>query len=335
MFARIKNLKVSPQASYLTKAVTGSLVGGYVISEFILTDERIKPVSDSLQSFKSSLIQNATDLGINPFPTAHAFSTADNGLHSPHYPWEFEKATKTFDHAALRRGYQVYREICSACHSMDYIYWRNLIGVSHTEEEVKAMAAEYEYRDGPNDEGEYFMRPGKPSDPMPKAYPNDEAARVANGGALPPDLSCISRARHGEANYIFALLTGYCDPPAGVSIREGLHYNPYFHGGAISMARAIYDEVVEFEDETPNSASQIAKDVSEFLHWASYPELDERKKMGVKMIMVCSALLGFSIWKKRHIFTNLKSKQIVYKPGKKYFYLKLLSVQVEIETSFY
>ena len=172
---------LTPNLKFYSTAVVGSTIGGVLISEYILTDDR-------LDSIKKGI-----------FGEAHAFSTADHGMHAAHYPWEFDKFNKTFDHAALRRGYQVYREICAACHSMDLIYWRNLIGVTHTAKEVKEMAGEFEYKDGPDDTGEYFMRPGKTSDPMPRPYVNDEAARAANGGALPPDLSCISRARKGES----------------------------------------------------------------------------------------------------------------------------------------
>lgn len=249
-----------------------------------------------------------------PVRTLHAFSLPDHGLHPPHHPWDHRQLTKSFDHDAIRRGYQVYREVCAACHSLDRIAWRNLVGVSHTEAEVKVMAAEYEYQDGPNDKGEMFMRPGKPSDPMPRAYPNDEAARAANGGALPPDLSCIVRARHGEEDYIFSLLTGYTDTPAGIKLRDGLNYNPYFPGGAISMARAIYDEVVDYPDGSPNNAAQLAKDVTVFLSWASYPEQDERKKMGLKAIALTSILLALSVWYKRFKWSYLKSRKVSYNP---------------------
>ncbi|KAG0074376.1 cytochrome c1, partial [Podila epicladia] len=142
---------------------------------------------------------------------------------------------------SIRRGYQVYKEVCAACHSLDRIAWRNLIGVSHTEAEVKAMAEEHEYTDGPNDVGDMFERPGKPSDYMPRPYANEEQARAGNMGAYPPDLSLMIKARHGGADYVFSLLTGYQDPPAGVEIREGLNFNPYFPGGAIGMARVLYD----------------------------------------------------------------------------------------------
>uniref|UniRef100_A0A8D2PB14 Cytochrome c n=1 Tax=Zosterops lateralis melanops TaxID=1220523 RepID=A0A8D2PB14_ZOSLA len=183
----------------------------------------------------------------------------------------------------VRRGFQVYRQVCSACHSMEFVAFRSLIGVTHTEAEAKALAEEVEVQDGPDENGEMFMRPGKVSDYFPKPYPNAEAARAANNGALPPDLSYIVNARHGGEDYVFSLLTGYCDPPAGVSLREGLHYNPYFPGQAIGMAPPIYDEVLEYEDGTPATMSQIAKDVCTFLRWAAEPEHDHRKRMGLKV----------------------------------------------------
>ncbi|KAJ0639378.1 putative cytochrome c1, cytochrome c-like domain superfamily [Helianthus annuus] len=146
-----------------------------------------------------------------------------------------------------------------------------------TEEETKAMAAEIEVVDGPNDEAEMFTRPGKLSDRFPQPYENEQAARFANGGAYPPDLSLITKARHNGQNYVFALLTGYRDPPAGVSIREGLHYNPYFPGGAIAMPKMFNDGAVEYEDGTPATEAQMGKDVVSFLSWAAEPEMEERK----------------------------------------------------------
>jgi ubiquinol-cytochrome c reductase cytochrome c1 subunit len=136
---------------------------------------------------------------------AQAMTAAEEGLHAPHFPWSHYGALNGFDHSSIRRGYQVYREVCSTCHSLDRIAWRNLVGVSHTVDEVKAMAEEVEYEDGPNDEGEMFQRPGKLADGMPKPYKNEEAARAGNAGALPPDLSLITKARHGAA---VGLITG-------------------------------------------------------------------------------------------------------------------------------
>jgi ubiquinol-cytochrome c reductase cytochrome c1 subunit len=247
--------------------------------------------------------------------TVHASAeTADTGLHPPSYPWAFKSPFKTFDHAAIRRGYQVYKEVCSACHSMSRVAFRNLVGVSHTKEEARALAEQEVYVDGPDDQGEMFERPGKLSDYFPKPYPNEEAARAANGGAYPPDLSLIVKARHGGADYIFALLTGYCDPPPGVEIREGLNYNPYFPGGAIAMARTLFDGVVEYEDGTPATTSQMARDVVEFLAWAAEPEHDERKRIGLKVITMLSMLTALSIWVKRFKWAPLKTRKIVFKP---------------------
>ena len=134
-------------------------------------------------------------------------------------------------------------------------------------------------QDGPNDQGKMFMRPGKISDAIPSPYPNEEAARFANNGALPPDLSYIVLARHGGEDYVFSLLTGYQDAPAGFLVGEGQHFNPVFPGGAISMAQSLFDEAAEYSDGTPPVASQLAKDVSTFLAWCSQPEHDQRKKM--------------------------------------------------------
>ncbi|KAJ1897361.1 cytochrome c1, partial [Coemansia sp. IMI 209127] len=247
--------------------------------------------------------------------SAHANMEA-NGLHPAEYPFPQNKLFGTYDHASIRRGFIVFKEVCSACHSLDLVYWRNLVGVAFTEEETRGMAAEFEYTDGPNEKGDMFQRPGKLTDPIPPPYANEEAARAANAGALPPDLSLITKARHGGVDYIYSLLTGYCDPPAGVEIREGLNYNPYFPGGAIAMAQNIFDGVVEFEDGTPNTASQIAKDVVTFLNWAAEPELDDRKKIGVKALILFSTLTAIALWAKRNRWQTLKTRKIVYNPPK-------------------
>ncbi|GAA5820837.1 hypothetical protein JCM10212_006342 [Sporobolomyces blumeae] len=256
-----------------------------------------------------------TSLYGNPlFVEAKAESAADHGLHPPEYPWAHKGPFDTFDHAAIRRGYQVYREVCAACHSLDRIAWRNLVGVSHTVDEVKTMAEEVEYEDGPDAEGSMFQRPGKLSDYMPAPYANEEAARAGNAGALPPDLSLITKARHGGADYVYALITGYVDPPPGIEIREGLNYNPYFPGGAIGMARVLYDGLVEYEDGTPATTSQMAKDVVTFLAWSSEPELDDRKKMGMQATIILTSLLALSIWTKKFKWGPLKARKIVYNP---------------------
>lgn len=172
-------------------------------------------------------------------------------------------------------------------------------------------------KDGPNEAGEYFMRPGKLSDYFPSPYPNEEAARAANNGAYPPDLSWITSARHGGEDYIFALLTGYHEPPAGINLREGQYYNPYFPGGAIGMAQALYNEAMEYSDGTPATASQLAKDVSTFLKWASEPEWDDRKRIFIKACGIFSVLLVLTYYIKRHKWSALKTRKISFYPKSK------------------
>ncbi|XP_061689872.1 cytochrome c1, heme protein, mitochondrial [Syngnathoides biaculeatus] len=241
---------------------------------------------------------------------------SDLELHPPTYPWSHAGPLSSLDHASIRRGYQVYKQVCSACHSMEYLAFRNLVGVSHTEEEAKVIAEEVEVVDGPDETGEMFTRPGKLSDYFPKPYANPEAARAANNGALPPDLSYIVNARHGGEDYVFSLLTGYCEPPAGVAVREGLYYNPYFPGQAIGMAPPIYNEILEYDDGTPATMSQVAKDVCTFLRWAAEPEHDQRKRMGLKLLMGSAILVPLLYYMKRHRWAVLKSRKIAYRPPK-------------------
>jgi len=191
---------------------------------------------------------------------------------------------------------------------------RNLVGVSHTEAEAKEIAEEAQVEDGPNEAGEMFMRPGKLSDYFPSPFPNDAAAAAANNGAIPPDLSFIPLARHGGEDYIYHLLNGYCDPPAGIELRDGQHFNPYFPGGAIGMGPPIYNEIVEYEDGTPATQSQVAKDVCTFLVWAASPEHDMRKKMAVKCALMFSLLFGAAYYMKRHKWSSVKSRKVLYTP---------------------
>lgn len=250
-------------------------------------------------------------------PKFQATTIAEEGLHPTAYPWEHEKWVKTFDHQALRRGFQVYQEVCASCHSLSRIPYRALVGVTHTVDEAKAMAEENEYDAEPNDQGDIEKRPGKLSDYLPSPYKNDEAARAANNGALPPDLSLIIKARHGGCNYVFSLLTGYPEePPAGAVVQSGLNFNPYFPGTGIAMARVLYDGLVEYEDGTPATTSQMAKDVVEFLNWAAEPEMDVRKKMGIKVLIISSALFALSVWVKRYKWAAFKTRKIVYNPPK-------------------
>lgn len=249
---------------------------------------------------------------------ANAMTAAEHGLHAPAYPWLHSGPVDLFDHRLIRRGFQVYQEVCSLCHSLNRVAWRTLVGVSHKTSEVKEIVEGLEYDDEPDDEGNPRKRPGKLADYIQAPYPNEQAARSANQGALPPDLSLIVKARHGGADYIFSLLTGYPEePPAGVVLPVGGNYNPYFPGGLIAMGRVLFDGLVEYEDGTEATTSQMAKDVTTFLHWAAEPEMDERKRLGIKAIIILSTMWGLSVWVKRFKWASLKTRKITFQQPKK------------------
>ena len=202
--------------------------------------------------------------------------------------WSFKGLTGTFDRASLQRGFQVYKEVCASCHSMQYLSYRNLGepgGPEFSKEEVKAIAASFEIEDGPDSQGEMFTRPGRPSDKFKSPYPNVQAAAAANGGAYPPDMSVLVKARKGGANYIYSVLVGYEDPPPEVKLDDGVYYNKYMVGNKIKMPNNLMDGLVEYADGTESTVDQMAKDVTTFLAWAAEPELEERHKTGVKVII--------------------------------------------------
>jgi len=237
-------------------------------------------------------------------------------LHPPKQQWHHRKPLGSFDVQSLRRGYLVYKNVCKACHSMEYLAYRETVGVFLTEEEAKAEAADVMIIDGPDETGEMFERPGKLSDKFPNPYANEEQAKFANNGALPPDLSYIVPARHGNEDYIFSLLTGYCEPPAGYDLKDGLHYNPYFPGGAIGMAQALYPGVFEYPDGTPASVSQMAKDVTMFLSWVSQPDMENRNEMGIKFLIIMAITIPVSYWLKRHKWAPVKNQKIEFRQPK-------------------
>mmetsp|Transcript_17021 Transcript_17021/g.31304 ORF Transcript_17021/g.31304 Transcript_17021/m.31304 type:complete len:285 (+) Transcript_17021:64-918(+) len=236
----------------------------------------------------------------------------DEVLHAPAHDWSFNGPFSSFDHAAIRRGHQVYTQICAACHSLELVSYRTLIDVAFTEQEVKNMAAEVDVEDGPDDTGEMFERPGKPSDFFPSPYRNEEEGRMANAGAYPPDLSLMVKARHSGADYVFSLLTGYRDAPEGVQLRDGLYYNPYFPGGAIGMPKQLEDGAVDYEDGTPSTVSQMASDVVTFLAWTSEPEHDDRKRTGVKWITALVVMAAITGYYKRFRFSVFKGQKVEY-----------------------
>ena len=220
----------------------------------------------------------------------------------PHVEWSFDGPFGTFDRAALQRGLQVYREVCAGCHSLKYIAFRDLAALGYDEDELKAIAAEYTVVDGPDDEGEMFERAGRPSDYFPSPFANDKAAAASNGGAVPPDLSLMAKARVGGPTYAYALLTGYQDPPADF---PGDNYNLYFPGHQIAMAAPLFEDGVEYADGTPATVEQMAKDVSHFLMWTAEPKLENRKGMGIKVLIFLVVFTGVLYAAKRKVWADV------------------------------
>jgi ubiquinol-cytochrome c reductase cytochrome b/c1 subunit len=246
----------------------------------------------------------------------------------PSQTWSFSGPLGKYDRGSLQRGLKVYKEVCSACHALSYIAFRNIAdagGPGYSAAQAAALAAEYKIKDGPNDQGEMFERPGRPADYFPSPFPNEQAARAANGGAAPPDLSLITKARSYERgfpkfvfdfftqfqeqgpNYVDGILQGFEDkPPAGVTIPEGSYYNKYFPGHAIKMPKPLSDGQVTFDDGSPATVAQYAKDVTTFLMWTADPHMEDRKRLGMQVfvfLIILSLLLYFTkkkVWADAH-----------------------------------
>jgi len=237
--------------------------------------------------------------------TTPAFAAGGN-IKLPHQDWTFDGHFGTFDRAQLQRGFQVYKEVCAACHGLKYIRYRDLAGIGFNEAEIKALAADALITDGPNDEGEMFDRPGKPFDAIPSPFPNDQAAAAANNGAMPHDLSLMAKARTGGPDYLYALLTGYDEPPEGFEMMPGLYYNRYFEGYQIAMPPPFFDGQVDYADGTEATVSQMSKDVSAFMMWTAEPKLEERKRTGVRVVLFLLILAGLFYASKKRVWAKLK-----------------------------
>ena len=223
----------------------------------------------------------------------------------PSQDWSFSGWNGTVDRASAQRGLQIYLENCSACHSLSLVAYRNLGDLGFSEDEVKAIAANYFVTDGPDDFGDMFEREAIPSDRFVPPFANAQIARSANNGALPPDLSLIIKARVGGADYVHALLTGYVDPPDGVEVMLGLNYNLYFPGNQIAMPPVLFDDGTVYADGTAATIDQQARDVVNFLQWAAEPHMEERKRMGVKVVIYLLAFAGIMYAFKRKIWSKL------------------------------
>ena len=225
--------------------------------------------------------------------------------------WTFKGLFGKYDRASLQRGYQVYTEVCAACHSMQYLSYRNLAepgGPEFTEEQAKAIAASFEVLDGPNSDGEMFMRPAKLSDKFVKPYENVEASKAANGGAYPPDMSVLAKARKGGADYIYSLLLGYEDPPAGIKLDDGVYFNKYMYGNKIKMSAPLSDGLVEYNDGTEASEEQMAKDITTFLMWSAEPHLETRHKTGFRVIVYLIILSALVYLTMKKIWSRVETK---------------------------
>ena len=242
--------------------------------------------------------------GINPVSAAEKTSLLK-------VDWSFKGIFGKFDRGSLQRGYQVYTEVCASCHSMKYVSYRNLAekgGPEFSIEQVKAIAASFEVTDGPNSDGEMFERPAKLSDKFVKPYENTKAAQAANGGAYPPDMSVLAKARTGGVDYIYSVLLGYEDPPSNVILDDGVYYNKYMYGNNIKMAQPLSDGLIEYTDGTIASEEQMAKDVSTFLMWAAEPHLEARHKMGFKAILYLIILTILVYFSMKKIWSRIESK---------------------------
>jgi ubiquinol-cytochrome c reductase cytochrome c1 subunit len=274
-----------------------------------------------VSSFLSLAVATGMFVGIS--------SAAEEGEHSkaPHeVDWSFSGPFGTYDKGQLQRGLKVYVEVCAACHSLERIAFRNFVDLGYSEDQVKALAAEYDVEDGPNDEGEMFERSAILSDYFPSPFPNVEAAAYSNNGAAPPDFSLIAKARgatrgfprfvfdiftmyaEGGPDYIYSLLTGYEDePPHGVEITEGTYYNPYYLGGtSLAMAPPLSEEIVTYDDGSPETVDQYSKDVSAFLMWAAEPHMENRKSLGFKVIIFMLIFAGLMYLTKKSVWSRVE-----------------------------
>lgn len=253
-----------------------------------------------MRALKTAILSAALAFGLS------VPALASEGVKLPTQNWTHSGVFGTIDKASAQRGFQIYKEICAACHSMKLVPIRSLAGIGFGEEELKALAATYEVQAGPNDNGEMFMRPGIPADRFPSPFPNDNAARASNNGSLPPDLSLLAKARMGGEDYLYAFLTGFADEaPEGVTLMPGMNYNKYFPGHQVGMPNILMPDGVQYADGTKATVEQEAKDISTFLTFVAEPHMDARKQMGVKVILFLIVLAGLMYATKRQMWAKI------------------------------
>jgi len=261
-----------------------------------------------IQAAKRLALASLLAAGLGAGTMTTSVQAAGDAVELPSVDWSFSGPFGVYDRAQLQRGYKVYKEVCSSCHSLKQVSFRNLSqsgGPEFTAEQVKVLAAEYEVEDGPDKYGDMFMRPALPSDRFVSPFPNENAARASNNGALPPDLSLITKARKNGPNYVYAILTGYHEAPAGVELAEGMSYNEFFPGHQIAMAQPIDDEWVDYDDDTPPTLENYAKDVTAFLMWTAEPKLEARHELGFNVVIFLLIFAGLLYATKRKVWASV------------------------------
>jgi len=258
--------------------------------------------------------------------SAAAVQTASAEDAPPRQKWSFAGPFGIYNQAQLQRGFQIYKEVCSTCHSIKLLAFRNLAdpgGPDFTEAQAKTIAESFQVTAGPNDQGQMFQRPGTLADRFPPPFPNDQAARAALGGKLPPDMSVLAKARaheggfpqfvidaftmyqEGGPDYIHGIITGYTDPPAGETLPPGGQYNRYFPGGAIGMPKPLSDGQVKYTDGTPETVDQYGRDIAAFLMWAAEPTLNARKQIGFQVLIFLIVLSGLLYFSKKKFWRDI------------------------------
>jgi len=283
----------------------------------------------SMRSMKKTLVLIAAAAGLTL--AAQPALASGGAAHPKSGGFSFEGPFGTFDQGQLQRGYKVYREVCASCHGMDLMHFRTLAepgGPFYDPEQenpaanrfVKVLAAEAQVPDIDSETGEAIMRDGVPADRFPNPYPNATAAAAGNGGAAPPDLSVMAKARHDGANYIYSLLSGYQEAPAGLEIRPGQYYNPYMAGdlspfvaegahvppgGFIAMPPPLADGQVTYDDGSAETVDQYSKDVAAFIAWASDPKQVQRKQTGLGVMIFLILFAGVTYMSYRRIWKGV------------------------------
>lgn len=280
------------------------------------------------RAFLTLTISAALTAGFVSFAAAADEGGGHDTPQPPRQKWSFAGAFGKYDRAQLQRGFKVYREVCQNCHGMTLLSFRNLAeagGPGFSAAQAAAVAAEYKIKDGPNDAGDMFERPGRPADRFPSPFPNENAARAANGGAYPPDMSVMAKARtyergfpwfvfdalpftqyqeHGP-DYIHALMTGYAQAPAGMTMPAGMNYNKFFPGHMIGMPPPLQEGQVTYDDGTKGTIDQYGKDVSAFLAWAAEPHMEARKRIGLQVMLFLILFAGLVYFTKKKVWSSV------------------------------